>query len=117
MSAKKVRVTLRGCDDCTTFEVDVPEGSVDFLANLVAFSETASDQGCQPTIHADDPELDRAVVEKLAFRQSGWSWRVLCEHGEGALVSIPFEETWNLPSRAAAEAAARQHGYEVHTHE
>lgn len=47
---KNVRVYLEGCDDITTFEIEVTEAQYVFLTTLVMLSNDASEYGCQPAM-------------------------------------------------------------------
>ncbi len=44
------RVTLLGCDDWTTIDIDLTEDEKKLLERIAGMSEERSSYGCQPTL-------------------------------------------------------------------
>jgi hypothetical protein len=50
---KKIRINLYGCDDTTSFEMEVTDEQLEFIETVAKRSEEVSTCRCMPTIDID----------------------------------------------------------------
>lgn len=48
-----VEISLSGCDDSTTFDMDVTEAELAFLTRIAELAEATSDYGCMPVLRIE----------------------------------------------------------------